>query len=347
MPRMSPGETSLKVLSYLSKKNLRDEVTKYRVWKDCEQLSRSTVYDVIGELRAKGLVRRKGAGKAPTGQKKYYFALTLDGLLTAMYLDKRLWSDIDKIASKQVKVLPLVFGKWSVLMGNGAVKGILLPELKTLFGIVWRRLVGPAQEILSEPKESESPPKTISLRRYIYERLITAERFEEEREEARRGFAEAVNNDSELSEFVLQLSKIKAPLYERKASNHRALIDSVETDSPEDFADSPFLKRGERESEYSLFSREAKGAEEDLERDNISEQIRDIFRSEYCPLSEGSVHIIKKEGYWEIPRRASPALFAKVEDGKLNVFGSAKAKLEMLILRLEERVLEKRREGEL
>lgn len=241
MNRSERGETTAVILLYLSKKELSDRVTKYKIWKE-SGLRRSTVYKVVEDLWRHGLIQREKAGKTPTGQEKYFYTLTLDGLICIMWNRKSLWGELDEIARKQVRLLPLIFGKWKRLT-RPRVQDILIPTLKTLFDNLWETVIQPALNPPFEHEESELPLEEENLRLWIYERLLSPENFEGEGEEWRREYIKAVRGDPQLSRFVYKICEIKKPSSELSVLNFKTAMDSIKSGDLEVFARMPRPKR--------------------------------------------------------------------------------------------------------
>ncbi|KXB00735.1 hypothetical protein AKJ40_00820 [candidate division MSBL1 archaeon SCGC-AAA259M10] len=338
MPRMSPGGTKKAVLRYLSKKNFRDEVTKYRIWKDNEHPKRTTVYNTMGELDEKELLKKKKVGKTPTGQEKYHYAPTLSGVLAALRFNHFPSDDMGEVASKQVELLPLVFGKWDKLMRSENGGKILLPKFTRLRERLWGVFVEPTQRGQLPPEEPRHPPTELSIRRRMYEGLLSPELFENIVSDTRREFIQLVMDDPELSEFVHQLSVIKRNEAEHHLANYRAAAESLEERNPKRFADEPIPEKGEVGGTYALFERKVEDLKGGLSRSNIPEQVKSAFRNEHCPISTESAPCPIEENAWCVSTKVGN-VYLIVEAGKLAAFGDRTAKLNRLVLRLEEGVL--------
>ncbi|KXB00921.1 hypothetical protein AKJ41_03455 [candidate division MSBL1 archaeon SCGC-AAA259O05] len=340
MPRMRPGGTKKAVLRYLSKKNFRDEITKYRIWKDNEHLKRTTVYNIVEELDEKGLLRKVKVGETPTGQEKYHYAPTLSGVLAALHFNHFPSDDMDEVASKQVELLPLVFGKWNKLMRNGNTGKVILPKFGRLRERLWEVFVEPIHRGKLPPKEPGRPPTDLSIRRRVYEGLLSPGLFENVVGDIRREFIRLVMDDPELSEFVHQLSVIKRNEAEHHLANYRAAAESLEEKNLERFVDEPIPEKGEIGGTYALFEREVKDLKDGLSRSNIPEQVKSVFKEEHCPISAESAPCPIKENTWCVSTKAGN-VYLIVEAEKLVAFGDRTAKLNRLILRLEEELLGK------
>lgn len=339
MPRMSPGGTKKAVLRYLSKKNFRDEVTKYRIWEDNEHLKRTTVYNTVEELNEKELLKEKKVGKTPTGQEKYHYAPTLSGVLTALHFNHLPLDDKDEVASKQVELLPLVFGKWDKLMRSGNTGKVLLPKFRRLREQLWEVFVEPIHRGKLPPKEPGGPPTELSIRRRVYEGLLSPGLFENVVSDIRREFIALVMDDPELSEFVHQLSVVKRNEAEHHLANYRAATKSLEERDPERFADEPIPEKGEAGGMYDLFEQEVKDLEGGLNRSNIPKRVKSAFRNEHCPISSESAPCPIKENAWCVSTKTGN-VYLMVKAGKLTVFGDRATKLNRLVLRLEKELLE-------
>lgn len=249
--RSTPGETATLILLYLSKKNLSDKVTKYKIWKE-SNLKRSTVYKVVENLWKWGLLRREKAGKTPTGQEKHFYTLTLHGLISVMWHRKMLWGELDEIARKQAKLLPLIFGKWDQLT-HPRVQEILAPILQIIFANLWERYVQPSLSPPWELEESDVSQAEEDLRLWIYEKFLSPENFEEQGEEWRREYIRAVRGDPHLSRFVYKICEIKKPSSELSVLNFEATMESIKKGDVEIFArmqkPKQWKRREERDSE--------------------------------------------------------------------------------------------------
>lgn len=88
-----------------------------------------------------------------------------------------MWGELEKIANKQAKLLPLIFGKWDLLT-RPLLSDIFPPLLKLTFDSLWEDVLQPLLGSQSELHESELAGAEEDLRLMIYEYFFSPERFE-------------------------------------------------------------------------------------------------------------------------------------------------------------------------
>lgn len=239
MLELQLGETEKEILKYVSRHNFYDGITRYQIYRESECLSRSTVYCVTDDMKRKGLLIEKEAGRAPAGQKKRYYGPALKGLITVMNKSEELWDYIDEIAYKQARLLPLIFGKWAYFSLSMNLREVLTEELKEKF-----EDIPPHVEFYSEDcsdnlesTRTDEMEMELSCRAEIYKRILKSETFVKYGEDLREEYITAIMGDEELTVLVRKISEIRKKISKRKLSVHESVLNSIEEKNPELFVE--------------------------------------------------------------------------------------------------------------
>jgi DNA-binding PadR family transcriptional regulator len=162
-------------------------------------LSTGRVGDALPRLKELGLVEGKKIGEARTGLPIKGYSLTIKGLAYTLLLQPKLWENIDTIAKKHEKLLPLIFAKWEYFDNAGA-KELLVANLKLGIEAVARpmSIMGPSEYAIDEKGTEHLINQFVLWPTAPFSPFIM-------KQDQRLKWEKVIMNDPDLKRFVIDL----------------------------------------------------------------------------------------------------------------------------------------------